>query len=78
MLESHWGFGKYRSQGRSEVQQEYLWRGGSERKCLNKAELRKSHFQVGDDRSQWQSSYKKNYEWIQPVADTNYKISLMK
>ena len=78
MLESHWGFGKYKSHIRSEVQQEYLWRGSSERKCLNKSELRKSHFQIGDDRSQWQSNYKRNYEWIQPVADTNYKISLMK
>jgi hypothetical protein len=77
MNESHWEFGKYPTQVHSEVQKEFNKK-SSKREVLNKSELRKSHFQIGDSKSTWKSHYNSNYSWIQPVPDTNYKISLMK
>ena len=77
MKQSNWNFGNYPSQHVSDFSKEYEWRGGSERPQGRNKEIRKSHFTIGNDKTTWKSSYNGNYHWIQPVPDTNYKVSIM-
>ena len=78
MKQSNWNFGNYPSQQVSNSRKEYEWRGGGKHVSRSNKEIRESHFNVGTDRdSNWQSNYKSNYHWIQPVPDTNYKYSTM-
>ncbi|OMJ82388.1 hypothetical protein SteCoe_16926 [Stentor coeruleus] len=78
MKESHWSFGNYPIQGQSNFMNEYKWKGKNERARLDYNDIRKTNFQIGPDKNTWKSSYNGNYNWIQPVADTDYKFSLMK
>lgn len=77
MQESHWEFGKFPTKIKSSVQKEFQWRGSPVKINLNSAELRKSNFNVGCDKDRWKSNYNTAFSWVQPVPDTNYKISLM-
>lgn len=39
--------------------------------------LRKTHFTVGADKGQWLTEHRTNFNWIQPVADNEFKITLI-
>ena len=39
--------------------------------------LRKTHFSVGAEKGQWMTEQRTNFNWIQPVADNEFKISLI-
>jgi hypothetical protein len=77
MNESHFKLGNHSSPSKSEVQKEFPWKASPEREKTEKGKVNKCHFQVGDEKSTWKSDYHSNFAWIQPVPDTNYKISLM-
>lgn len=78
MQTSNWNFGKFPTNIRSSVQQEYQWRGSPTRPEKNNGqELKKSSINVGHDKNQWNSNYSTAYGWVQPVPDLNYRISLM-
>lgn len=78
MKESHWNFGNYPIQGQSNFRKEYGWKESPQRARLDYNDIRRTNFQIGPDKSTWKSSYNNNYNWIQPVADTDYKFTLMK
>jgi hypothetical protein len=44
--------------------------------CLSK-NLRKTHFSVGADKGQWMTEQRTNFNWIQPVPDREFKITLI-
>lgn len=75
---SNWSFGNYPTQKKSEVQQEYQWKGTQAELNPNKSDKNKCHFQLGSKPTTWSSNYNSNFGWINPVPDTEYKISLMK
>lgn len=77
MKQSHWNFGNYPVQGKSDFQREYEWKGSPGRYKPNNNDIRKTNFEIGPDKSSWASNYKTTYNWIQPVADTNFKFTIM-
>lgn len=77
MKNSNWSFGNHSAQMVSDFKKEFEWKGTNAKQEFDHKNVRKSHFRIGDEKNDWKTSYKGNYNWIQPVPDKSYKISIM-
>ena len=42
-----------------------------------KKDLMKTHFKIGKDKNNWKSEQKGNFNWIQPIPDKEFKLTLI-
>ena len=73
---AHFSFGNCERDMGTTSQKEFNWKGGKGREEMGELMHGKHSHKQGDGKTRWDTEQKNRYEWIKPVADTNFKFSL--
>ncbi|CAG9323085.1 unnamed protein product [Blepharisma stoltei] len=76
MRSAHWAMGSHPKQFLPVSKADFSAKETSVERASMEAQLRRSHFELGEGRGEWNTSNQASYKWVQPVADTSYRFAI--